>query len=61
MYADQESRSRQQAGSRARIHALIRSPLLCRRVTGLVCRAQSPSSPSPPCSSSAAPWPSCPV
>lgn len=44
MYADQESRSRQQAGSRARIHTLIRSPLLCRNITGLVCRARSLSS-----------------
>lgn len=61
MYADQESRSRQQAGSRARTHALIRSPLLCRRIIGLVCRPGPPSPPSPPCSSSATPWPSHPV
>lgn len=47
MYADQESRSRQQAGSRARIHALIRSPLLCGRISRAVRRARPPSSPTP--------------
>lgn len=51
MYADQESRSRQQAGSRARIQTLIRSPLLCRRITGLVCTTRPPSSLSLPCPS----------
>lgn len=47
MYADQESRSRQQAGSRARIHALIRSPLLCGRIRRAVRRPRPPSSPTP--------------